>query len=66
GYTIDNVQWVHKKINIIKWHLSQKEFLYWCNLAANKNPKPIVSEQEEKDFDIIHNANTKRKKNESK
>lgn len=30
AYTVDNVQWVHKIINIMKWHLSQDEFIAWC------------------------------------
>ncbi len=29
GYIKGNVQWVHKKINIIKWNLPEKEFLNW-------------------------------------
>lgn len=30
GYTLDNVQWVHKKINMMKWDLKQDEFISWC------------------------------------
>ena len=29
-YTIDNVQWVHKKVNIMKHMLSDQEFIKWC------------------------------------
>lgn len=35
GYTKDNIQWVHKYINIMKWDLSQKEFIEWCTLVCN-------------------------------
>ena len=30
GYIEGNVQWVHKKINTIKWDLDQKEFIELC------------------------------------
>lgn len=37
GYTIDNVQWVHKIVNIMKMSLPQDEFIQWCHIiAANK------------------------------
>jgi hypothetical protein len=29
-YTIDNVQWVHKTVNMMKWKISQEEFVYFC------------------------------------
>lgn len=35
GYVIGNVQWVHKWINIMKWDLSQSEFINMCRLVAN-------------------------------
>lgn len=38
GYTIDNVQWVHKDINIMKSDHSDKEFINYCKLVANHNP----------------------------
>ena len=30
GYTKDNIQWVHKKINIMKNTTPQSEFVEWC------------------------------------
>lgn len=30
GYTLDNVQWVHKTINFMKHDLSQDVFIQWC------------------------------------
>lgn len=37
GYTIDNVQWVHKIINMMKNKLSMNEFTEWCKLVAKNN-----------------------------
>ena len=34
-YTISNIQWVHKEINIMKWRFSQKKFLDWCSKIAH-------------------------------
>ncbi len=31
GYTVDNIQWVHKRVNLIKQNLPEKELLDWCN-----------------------------------
>lgn len=30
GYTPDNVQWVHKRVNFLKGDYSEEELLYWC------------------------------------
>ena len=30
GYTIDNIQWVHKKVNIMRNTMSIPEFKEWC------------------------------------
>lgn len=37
GYTIDNVQWVHKDINKMKNVHSQEAFINICRLVASKN-----------------------------
>ncbi len=34
GYLIDNIQWVHKKINALKNDFEQSEFIEWCKLIA--------------------------------
>lgn len=34
GYTLGNVQWVHKTINIMKNTLSNDKFLEWCELVV--------------------------------
>ena len=45
GYIEGNVQWLHKYVNIMKWKLSESDFLTWCSLIVNKNQKIInVSE----------------------
>lgn len=35
GYILDNVQWVHKKINAIKMDMEEQDFIYWCILIAD-------------------------------
>lgn len=34
GYTLDNVQWVHKDINIMKNKFNQTHFINFCKLIA--------------------------------
>lgn len=38
GYTIDNVWWVHKDINRMKWDLSIENFIEYCHLVAQNKP----------------------------
>jgi hypothetical protein len=33
GYTLNNVQWVHKTINIMKRNLEDEHFYQWCRLC---------------------------------
>lgn len=40
-YTIDNIQWVHKKINIMKNRLDQNYFIHMCKSVVNPMPKQI-------------------------
>lgn len=35
GYTIDNVQWVHKDIQLMKMTLKQDIFIEWCRRVAH-------------------------------
>ncbi len=37
GYLLDNIQWIHKDLNIMKRHHSQNEFINWCKLVAKYN-----------------------------
>jgi len=39
GYIPGNIQWVYKKVNQMKWILTQKEFINICHLVAKKHPK---------------------------
>jgi hypothetical protein len=40
GYCIDNVQWVHKKLNIMKNVMSNAELLEWCRLIVGHRSTP--------------------------
>jgi hypothetical protein len=35
GYTIDNIQWVHKDVNRMKQHFDEKYFIGLCNKVSN-------------------------------
>lgn len=37
GYVKGNVQWVHKKINWMKWEIDESVFIEMCNLVTNRN-----------------------------
>lgn len=37
GYTKDNFQWVHKRINRLKNTLNEDELLFWCREIAKNN-----------------------------
>lgn len=37
GYVVGNVQWIHKKINIMKNDSPQEEFIEWCKKVANRS-----------------------------
>lgn len=37
GYIEGNVQWVHKKANIMKQDMKDKEFIKWCNIISKFN-----------------------------
>lgn len=39
GYTSDNIQWVHKRINLMKWDSAQEDFITLCHLVAIKHPR---------------------------
>lgn len=36
-YTIDNIQWVHKDINIMKMDLKNEDFIEWCKKVSMHN-----------------------------
>jgi len=37
GYTLSNIQWVHRDINQMKWDLDQDKFINWCKIVAKNN-----------------------------
>lgn len=39
GYIKGNVQWVHKRVNIMKNNLSDMEFIEWCELVVSNKGK---------------------------
>jgi hypothetical protein len=42
GYTIDNVQWVHKDINIMKMDLSAEKLIEYCKLILRTNGYDVI------------------------
>jgi hypothetical protein len=42
GYTLDNIQWVHKRVNFLKRDYSEEELIYWCSRIAKKNKNRYV------------------------
>lgn len=37
GYKIDNIQWVHKDLNIMKMDCPNEKFINWCKKVADYN-----------------------------
>jgi hypothetical protein len=35
GYVKENVQWIHKTIQQMKWDYPQNEYINWCKLVSN-------------------------------
>jgi hypothetical protein len=36
GYNINNIQWVHKDVNTIKWDLSHDKFIEICQIITER------------------------------
>ena len=57
GYSVDNIQWVHKDINQMKWNMPQEEFIDLCakvvshlNLKTEKDIDDFIANlQKEKE-----------------
>lgn len=45
GYTKENIQWVHKKINYLKMDSSEEDFIALCKQVANHNSIEIKNEE---------------------
>jgi hypothetical protein len=43
GYSLDNIQWVHKQVNLMKSDLDQSEFIRWCKRVARHSVAATVS-----------------------
>jgi hypothetical protein len=39
GYTKNNIQWVHKDINYMKWKFSDLQFVNYCKIISNNLTK---------------------------
>ncbi len=39
SYSLDNVQWIHKDLNIMKMDYTQDEYIEWCHKVAENNPR---------------------------
>lgn len=39
GYILGNVQWVHKRLQTMKMHYSDNEFIEWCKVVADYQRK---------------------------
>lgn len=39
-YTADNIQWVHKDVNLMKQQYNHDYFIYMCHLVSEQNQKP--------------------------
>ena len=37
GYIINNIQWLHKDVNKMKWELEQEKFINLCKLISENN-----------------------------
>jgi hypothetical protein len=47
GYTVDNVQWLHKSVQLMKNALLQEEFVYFCQRIADHSRKSQVAQPSE-------------------
>ena len=34
-YHKNNIQWIHKDIQCMKWNKSEEEFIKWCKIITN-------------------------------
>jgi hypothetical protein len=37
GYIKNNIQWIHKDINLMKSDMNENSFIYWCKKIAEYN-----------------------------
>lgn len=51
GYTEDNVQWVHKDLNRMKWSKTDDEFITWCNRVKSWQDRGKILDRNRPDWD---------------
>lgn len=39
GYYYSNIQWIHKNLNVMKWHISNEDFINWCHEVSRYQNK---------------------------
>jgi len=55
GYTEENIQWVHKRVNLLKNDFTEEELLYWAKKIVEKHGNPEPS----RNGDISEGATTR-------
>lgn len=66
GYNIDNIQWIHSKINIMKMEINQMDFIQLCKLIVTHNEKNmdiVIDDCVIDKFKSTGNPNRKAKRN---
>ena len=53
GYTVDNIQWIHKILNAMRRQYSVEEYVHWCTLVANHADPERSSTKE---IDVVENV----------
>lgn len=43
GYTVDNIQWLHKFVNTLKFNTKEDDFVKFCKLIANHKDKGRIT-----------------------
>lgn len=62
AYTVDNIQWVHKKINLIKSSMSLEELLFFADKISNfVESFNVINPTISRDFFCDFNNNTQRR-----
>lgn len=47
GYDIENIQWIHKKIQKMKWDLEEQEFISFCQLVVDFKNERLLRQSNE-------------------
>lgn len=41
-YSLDNIRWIHKEINLMKLDYNDEEFIKWCTKVSNNFPEDLI------------------------